>query len=131
MGLSLTRYEDISKDELAFEYVCDLCGETVTLKEEESLPDGWLWVGVESDKGSTGHVCPSCRYAGAVGKDTITRLKTIKEQLARTHMTANKIQTFKDAPQWAKRISYKVRMDIDECREKLARVITTLEGVGA
>lgn len=131
MGLQVTRYENTDAKTLSFDYICDLCGEPVTLKEDESLPDGWLWVGIESDSGTTGHVCPSCRYAGAVDKDTITRLKTIKEQLARTHMTANKIQTFKDAPQWAKRISYKVRMDLDECREKLKRVIATLEGVGA
>ena len=64
----MTRYSDHSggmDGTLFFEYVCDLCGETIQLAEGESLPDGWLWVGVEKGKQFNGHVCPSCRYLGA------------------------------------------------------------------
>lgn len=61
----MTRYESEDTDRLSFDYHCDSCGEVVTLGENESLPDGWLWVGIESDSGTTGHVCPSCRYLGA------------------------------------------------------------------
>jgi len=122
-------------DQSVFIISCDLCEQNIGTERPNAMgtPTNNLSEGVITI--STGvndiDICPSCRYAGAVDKDTITRLKTIKEQLARTHMTANKIQTFKDAPQWAKRISYKVRMDLDECREKLKRLIATLEGVGA
>ncbi len=61
----MTRYENLETEPLSFDYHCDSCGEVVTLGENESLPDGWLWVGIESDSGTTGHVCPSCRYLGA------------------------------------------------------------------
>lgn len=111
---------------------CDLCKSDIQLADPDGndrLPDGVITLGAPA--GGTYHICVKCRYFGAVPSDTITRIKTIKEQLARTHMTANKIQTFKDAPQWAKRISYKVRMDLDECIEKLKRVLADLEGVGA
>ena len=120
-------------DQGVFIISCDLCEKNIGTERPNAhgTPTNNLSGGVITI--TTGvndiDICESCRYAGAVPRDTLTRIKTIKEQLARAHMTANKIQTFKDAPQWAKRISYKVRMDLDECIDKLKRVLNTLENL--
>lgn len=87
---ALTRYGE--------EYVCDLCGETVTREHGAPLPDNWLWVGVERDKETTGHVCPSCRYSGAghyiagrqyagnrIGIEISGGLRSVFQTLSREH----------------------------------------------
>ena len=133
MSLVIMKSLKDESDQGVFIISCDLCEKDIGTERPNAmgtptnnLSGGVLVLGTETNER---HICESCRYAGAVDKDTITRVKTIKEQLARAHMTANKIQTFKDAPQWAKRISYKVRMDLDECIEKLKRVLDTLEKI--
>lgn len=124
----MTRYSEYSggmDGTNYYEYICDCCGETVQLGEFDPLPDGWLQVSIIH------HICRSCRYAGAVDKDTITELKTIKEQLKLTGGTASGILMLKGTTTESRQTARMVLADIDLCISKLNNVIIALalEGV--
>lgn len=134
VGLQVTRYSDHSggvDGVLFFEYVCDLCSKTIQLAEGEDLPNGWLWVGIESDSGSTGHVCPSCRYFGAVDDPVKIKVRTVREQLKQTGTVASRILTFKDTDPKLRHAAKMVLIDLSLCVEKLKQVSVTLDEVGA
>lgn len=114
-----------------FEYHCDQCDKTIQLAEGEDLPNGWLWVGVEKDNPSTGHVCPSCRYAGAVDVVTVLRVSTTIEDLQQAGSKASKILMHKDLPPQVKHAARAVINDLQLCVEKLKKVYVATEGVSA
>ena len=129
----MTRYSDYSggvDGTHFYEYICDLCDKTIQLAEGENLPDGWLWVGTKSDKDTTGHVCPSCRYAGAVDLVNVIRISTVTQQLRQTGSTASKILMHKDIAPQAKHAARMVIIDLQLCVEQLKRVSVAIEQLG-